>query len=271
MRHYRPLLLQDLNLRLPGLRVRRLRLNRHLPETTNVRRHRHAHTQLLLYLGGNGLQRLGETQHPIRSGTLVFLPPGTAHAFRETAPRRPLCLVLDLDLRGAAKRKARLLRLTESDLTHIRHQLRALGQADSPLRTGTLVLDVLERLLAPLNWPERASPPVEEAPVVRRARRLLRQSEHEPPPLAELARRIGYQPDYLNRLLKQTCGLTLGQLRAEQRFLRARELLREPGTVADVADALGFADQNYFARWFKRQAGVSPSQWSGGAASRTQG
>lgn len=264
MRHYRPLLLQDLNVRLPGVWVRRLRLNRHLPETLRVRRHRHAHSQLLLYLGGRGLQLIGEQSHPIRPGTVIFLPPCTPHAFRETAARRPLCLVLDVELRGAARRAPVVAILSEDDVNHVREQLGAMGRqvGKAPLRTGACVLEVLDRLLGATHWTSaQTSPEITEAPVVRRARRMIRDSEAESPTLRELARRIGYQPDYLNRLMKQTCGLTLGQLRAQHLLTRARAMLRQPGPIGDVADQLGFADQNYFARWFRRQTGVSPGEW----------
>jgi AraC family L-rhamnose operon transcriptional activator RhaR len=38
--------------------------------------------------------------------------------------------------------------------------------------------------------------------------------------------------------------------------------LRRGGGVAAVAAELGFADQSYFARWFRKQTGLSPSQWA---------
>jgi AraC family L-rhamnose operon transcriptional activator RhaR len=74
--------------------------------------------------------------------------------------------------------------------------------------------------------------------------------------------RSGYQRDHLNRLVKRETGLTLGQLRMQRRLARAKELLAQGIRVADVAEAVGVLDQNYFARWFRRQTGQPPSRWS---------
>jgi len=71
----------------------------------------------------------------------------------------------------------------------------------------------------------------------------------------------GYQHDYLNRLLKEHEGLTLGQLRAHKLLARVQRLLRQAGSIAEVAEAVGFDDPNYFARWFRKQTGLSPSRW----------
>ncbi len=45
MKNYRPLLIQQLRLRLPGVQIRRLSLNRHLPEAEWVRPHAHPFSQ----------------------------------------------------------------------------------------------------------------------------------------------------------------------------------------------------------------------------------
>jgi len=35
-----------------------------------------------------------------------------------------------------------------------------------------------------------------------------------------------------------------------------------------AAEAAGFTDQNYFARWFKKQTGVTPMAWRASEAAR---
>ncbi len=78
---------------------------------------------------------------------------------------------------------------------------------------------------------------------------------------AELAKRVGLQKDYLNRLVRRATGLALGQSR-DRELLRAAEAgLRQGHRVAAVASNLGFSDANYFARWFRKQTGLSPSHW----------
>jgi AraC-like DNA-binding protein len=42
----------------------------------------------------------------------------------------------------------------------------------------------------------------------------------------------------------------------------AEASLRQWHRVAAVAADLGFSDAKYFARWFRKQTGLSPSHWS---------
>ena len=46
----------------------------------------------------------------------------------------------------------------------------------------------------------------------------------------------------------------------EYRIWKAKELLVNTNRkIADISDAVGFANQNYFAKTFKKLAGCSPS------------
>ncbi len=269
MKNFRPILLKQLDVSLPGLTVRRLRLNRHLSDIESVRQHVHRFTQILLYLGGKGVQYIGESARTIRTGTAIFLPPGQTHAFSESESRRPLCLVIDLDWRGARNHRARSTQLTQLDLSEIRQQLSQLarfqrsGLGPELLRPAGIVLELLDVLwhslsLSPRNAGRSASNPA--LPIVTSVKRVLLQETGERP-LSELAREIGYQQDYLNRLLKASVGLTLGQMRSQMRVTRAQRLLRESRRVSDVAAKLGFQDANYFARWFRQQTGLTPRQF----------
>ncbi len=277
MKNIRPLFFRQLDIQLPGLRVRRLRLNRHLPETTAVRPHQHDYAQVLLYLGGRGLQQVGvgakQQGHAIRTGTVVFLPPGQVHAFTETESRRPLCLVVDLDWRGAKKQRTQIAQLNQIDLSEVRQWLSQLGRYErartgvgpAQLRASGIVLQLLDTLCRSLGLigsaPRATSAPA--LPVVSAAQRVLA-SAPDHLSLQEIAGQIGYQQDYLNRVLKTATGLTLGQMRSQQRVQQAKRLLRELRKIADVAAQLGFQDANYFARWFRLQTGQTPRQWKSG-------
>lgn len=58
MKNYRPILLQNLAVTVPGVRVRQVRLNQHTPEAV-WSMHAHEHGQLLVYLAGRGRQMVG--------------------------------------------------------------------------------------------------------------------------------------------------------------------------------------------------------------------
>lgn len=266
MKNYRPLLLQEIDVRLPGLRVRRLRMNRHLPEVDILAEHSHSFTQILCYLSGAGLMAAGGRTYETGPASVAFLPPRCVHSFRETTGRRPLCLVLDLDWRGAVKHGLSLNRLSQSEAGGIRRELAELTRVADPAEAGCrlLVAAGILRILDPLlratgTLPSRRR----EIPAfVRRFDRLLSQSESPLPEIALLARQMGYQMDYLNRIFKQATGQTLREYRDATLLRKAVRLLREKPLVKDVCEELGFLDQNYFARWFKKQTGLQPSAHS---------
>ena len=83
MRNWRPILLSELGIRLPGVEVLGMALNRHLAETGRVRGHSHEHGQFLLYLTGRGRQVVDGQEVAVGPGKLLFLRPGEKHSFRK--------------------------------------------------------------------------------------------------------------------------------------------------------------------------------------------
>ena len=271
MKKYQPLVLQKLDIRLPGVHVRQLALHRHLPETTAVQPHVHHYSQCLLYLSGRGRQEINGRAYPVTTGTTVFLPPGCRHAFRREANRRPICLVLDFDWRGARLKPARVAMLPTATLHEVRSQLARLAHqqrqrgAGPALQISALILSLLDALLTGVAEPQSRQQQF-QSPVARKLHGLLAAPETAALSLRKLAQHAGYQQDYLNRLLKQHDGLTLGQMRARKLVTRAQELLPRLDSIADVAEAVGFSDPNYFARWFRKHTGMSPKRWRNNTA-----
>jgi len=272
MKHYRPLLLQELDVRLPGLHIRRLRLNRHLPDVDTLARHAHAFAQIHYYLSGRGTMVIGKTSWEIGPGSAVFLPPRQSHGFEETAGRRPLCLVVDFDWRGAAKQGVSQARLGQGDAAIIRRELGEItrlpdpGHAESRMVVAGAVLHILDTLFRGLTIlpPQKRESPA----LVRHFERELQSAGEPLVPIATIATRMGYQTDYLNRIFKQATGQTLREYRDALLVKKARRLLAEHRRVGEVCDRLGFSDQNYFSRWFKKYTGSQPRAY---AAARSGG
>jgi AraC-like DNA-binding protein len=79
--------------------------------------------------------------------------------------------------------------------------------------------------------------------------------------VGELARRLGQDPDYLNRRFKRETGLTLRQQRDAIRLEAGKASLLAGSSVGEAAEKAGFDDLNYFSRWFKRHTGMPPSHY----------
>lgn len=266
----RPLLFEDLEIASPGVTVLRLGLNRHLPETLWVRRHRHGFAQILAYLSGSGWQTVGDERLPVSTGRVIGIPAGVDHAFEKEKARSPLCLVIDLRTdspRWAVPSSVILNAEAQSEIRRCLTWLARLNpvRGDLRVRECGVVLQVAGLLVESLT-PERAESAAADRGTgtrfLARVRHWLREQAPERWDGALLAKELGMHRDHLNRLLRGECGLSIGQIIAEHRLEQARRgLVETEGEIQEIGASVGMLDRNYFARWFRQQTGLSPSAW----------
>jgi AraC family transcriptional regulator, transcriptional activator of pobA len=265
MRTFRPLLIDRANLRVPGLQISTFAVHRHLPEHASVAPHRHAWCQAIVYLSGSGEQVIGGSRARIEAGTMVLLPSGVPHAFVRRAGSPPLCVLVDFRLRGSGRKAASVCSLNRSEIAQLRQQVAYLmrlqsGEGAALRWEGAVpVLQVLLTLLRAAGWIERV--PTRGGATANSGIGALLTTVSRTDSLADTIQRSGYQRDHLNRLVKKETGLTLGQYRAQLRLSKAKEMLERGVQIAHVGAAVGVPDQGYFARWFRRQTGQTPSAW----------
>jgi AraC-like DNA-binding protein len=79
----------------------------------------------------------------------------------------------------------------------------------------------------------------------------------------KLADMMGMSRANLHRKLKLASGFPPGDLIRHVRLKRAAQLLKhQTDTVTQVGFTVGFEDQSYFSKCFKKQFGMSPSEYS---------
>jgi two-component system response regulator YesN len=110
--------------------------------------------------------------------------------------------------------------------------------------------------------------PMLSAPIIERQRTLARALSYvetnyaEKIQLATVARICNLSPFQFSRNFKKENGITFRDFVVRLRIQRAAQLMRESGaSVTEAAFVVGFNDLSYFARMFRRQLGVSPSQY----------
>jgi two-component system response regulator YesN len=80
--------------------------------------------------------------------------------------------------------------------------------------------------------------------------------------LESAAEVVRVSPFYLSRLFRKETGGTFIDYLTEFRIKKARELLSVPtNNVKDVCYMVGYRDPNYFARVFKKNSGMTPSEY----------
>ena len=90
---------------------------------------------------------------------------------------------------------------------------------------------------------------------------ILRQYRQELT-MEEVAHQVGFSTYYFSRMFKQAFGTSFINYLTAFRLNRAKELLRQPGTsVKEVCYQVGYSEPNYFARVFKREVGMTPSEY----------
>lgn len=79
---------------------------------------------------------------------------------------------------------------------------------------------------------------------------------------AQLADEVCLSPDYFSRVFRRTFGISPRSWLTRQRIeYAAHELLQSPDSVSQIAERFGFQDLYLFSRQFKQIMGISPSNW----------
>ena len=76
-----------------------------------------------------------------------------------------------------------------------------------------------------------------------------------------IATEVGVTPDYLSRQFKLMTGVCAQEYIRRFRFSKATDLLLGGVSVSDTCKAVGFANLCHFSREFKKEIGVTPTQY----------
>ena len=84
----------------------------------------------------------------------------------------------------------------------------------------------------------------------------------DPITTADVARAVGFSPNYLSRRFRTATGIGLHEYIVFIRLHRAaQELLSTSDSITDIALRCGFSDSNYFKDSFKKKYGVTPRNY----------
>lgn len=254
--------------------------------------HTHSFVEIAFTVGGAGIHNSLGGRQELRAGDVILLRPGVWHGYencqalniynccfssellrRELAWTRDDPLLGYLLWAGPYSSPARGMLMTRLDppafrecLTHL-DALAALRNCPQERHRGDVVgrLSLLFAQLAHVvTRTNRVLPGVPRStrPAVGRAMRLLEADLARHWTLTELAADMHLTPGHLVRLFKDATGLPpmayLAQVRAEHAALL---LLHSDEPITGIGRAVGWADQNYFARRFKAHYGLSATTY----------
>jgi AraC-like DNA-binding protein len=97
---------------------------------------------------------------------------------------------------------------------------------------------------------------------MQRVKRFIEGHAFEAISLVDIAACAGLSPFVCLRLFKASVGITPHAYLNCLRLQRARELLKKPGlAIRTIGLRVGVRDRCYFARWFKKETGLSPREF----------
>jgi AraC family transcriptional activator of pobA len=255
---------------------------------------RHVHhglCQILMLAAGEVAYRLDEDAGSSEGPCALVVPPATVHAFRFTpgavghvltfaesrlvhgAPERralveatfarPAALPLD----SADPAAARLARLIAEIAVEFRERGAGWTTAVEGLTAAAVALTA--RLLAAgLHGQSRGR----EAELYGRFRALLETAYAEHRPVGWYASALGVSESRLDRAARAVAGKSTHAATQDRLMLEARRRLAYVAAPATkIAYELGFPDAAYFWRFFRRRAGVTPTEFRRAARRRALG
>lgn len=234
--------------------------------------------EIFLITRGRGTLTLDERTYPAAAGAVFFTSPGQPRQW-STHGFDGLCLFFTSDfiedffndplflftLPYFHRDRATLaLKLRPHEAAALARKLERMRREIRKLRpdsTHVLRAALYETLLLLARDYETAVErrPPENATALRLRRLIERDFKEQHQPL-HYARELRITPGHLNHLARRHLGRTAGAAIRERLTLEAkRRLLHSETSAAEISYQLGFKDPAYFARFFRRTAGQTPS------------
>ncbi|MBI3450777.1 MAG: helix-turn-helix domain-containing protein [Acidobacteria bacterium] len=157
-----------------------------------------------------------------------------------------------------------------NEVRHFRHGGIALDarrlarEIHSPDAVSPLAMEALSlEILAATSRLQASDESAKRAPAwLARARDMLHAQFLDRPTVAGIAAEAGVHPVHLARVFKSHFQLSVGAyVRALRLEWAASRLAGSDDSLADIAQAAGFADQSHFTRAFRSRTGVTPQRY----------
>jgi signal transduction histidine kinase/AraC-like DNA-binding protein len=105
------------------------------------------------------------------------------------------------------------------------------------------------------------------SPVAKRALGWMLRNYEKPFSRWQLADAVGVSEDHLSRAFHRELGIGVWDFLNRYRIHKAKELLKATSLpVGDIAEKVGYSDQSYFCRVFRKLSGLSPQAFRQGGA-----
>lgn len=268
------------------------------PYNWKIRPHKHdAFIQILLLTAGSGEVSMDNAKLMVSAPCLILIPAQTVHGFLfsqdvdgpvVTAAQRPLESLMGVVLpellplvrkpaifdlsqpANASQADSAMAGLMPLFLAIEREsRLFAVGKASAAMALLAAVCVQVARLddgasSAPAHLMEvsPSSASSRKTMQIEKFRALVNENYKKHKPITAYANELGITSGQLSRLCRDVLGVSsLDVINARLIHEAQRDLIYTVSTIKQLADALGFADETYFGRFFRKHTGLSPREF----------
>ncbi len=256
----------------------------HLQEHLFIREpHKHSFYIILFVTRGTGSHTIDFREYTVRPGSVFFMTPGQVHSWTLSpdadgfvifftpdfyAKEYPHRKLFDFPFFNALLNKP-LLTLSEDEEAALTVSIRLLEQEyrqQMPMQDTMLsrLLDVLLIKLTRMFLSREAETeiPGSEHALLQNLERLIDRHYKEHAPVGFYTDQLNVTAKHLNAACRRSLGKTTIELVQYRTLLEAKRLLVHADlTISQIAAELGYFDNTYFFRFFKKLTGLTPEQF----------
>lgn len=241
--------------------------------------HRHDFYEILIVRSGNGKIRIDSREYSLSANKMFFLTPYQAHRSEWSSKARGSVLMfkesfLLADSNSKGPWEYPFFHSLESapalDFSKIPSILNVISlfeeewfrEQDSDRNLLRNYSEIL-MILAERSYKELPGGiPSKTSSLVRRFLKLVGESPNASKSVRNYASKLLVTPGHLNDTVKKETDRTASEFLKERINLEAKRLLEHTdANVSEISVKLGFNDHSYFIRFFKKENGITPSEY----------
>lgn len=228
--------------------------------------------ELILCLAGRGWARIAGRRHEIGPGQLLWVNCHHAHAYGSVAADPWEVLWVRAEGRSLDRLAAMLQAKSQPVIDRIdvaaakpafervfRH-MSGTRPGDAASSDAAIAEIISLAFRSRLSEVDALAPELPQA--VQKALEQMRLYYHKPTRVAELSSRVGMSESHFSRTFKAAMGTSpIDWLRRERINQAKRRLIESDDAIKEIAQQVGYSDQFFFSKDFKKMTSLTPTQF----------